>query len=64
MTPVMIPDSPSIFYSSSKMIDWMHDNVGAFNVDWKWVSTEQLSRSVLVKDPQKAVLVALRWGAK
>jgi len=64
MTPIKIPNLLERYPDNSKFIAWMQDNVGAFNVDWKWLTMESFSISVKVKNPQKALLVALRWGAK
>jgi hypothetical protein len=64
MIQVKIPKNGSIFMSDSPLIDWMQDNVGTYYKEWGWLSDEPYSRSVWVKDPEKATLVALRWSGQ
>jgi len=40
---------------------WLIENIGEFDIDWKWSDPYSGSYSVDVKDPEKAVFVALNW---
>ena len=42
----------------------MDENVGRFNEDWYSMTVIGSNISIKVTDPQKATLVALRWGLK
>jgi hypothetical protein len=48
----------------SQLVAWMNENVGKYGTEWKWVSMATCDLSVYAKDPEKALLTALRWGVK
>jgi hypothetical protein len=48
-------------YQTEQFIQWMNENVGVFNDEWKWFSNPT-DWGVSIKDQNKAIFVALRWG--
>jgi len=51
-------------FEADIFLRWMDENVGRFNEDWYSMTVIGSNISIKVTDPQKATLVALRWGLK
>jgi len=61
---VNISDLPE-FTRNEFFIEWMRENIGEYKKEWDWTNINNpYSISIRVKDPQKAILAALRWGSK